>query len=283
MRANLFNRIRAHLPAVALFAVLSLAWSFPLVLHLGTHVPGGGAGDNVSFVWNLWWMRTAVHQHLNPFYTTFIFHPVGVDLTQHTHTALSGVIAATLLPLSAVAAQNVLLLVSLFLNAFAAYLLAHHVTGNRFAARAAGIAFGEAAPILVRLGGHFERILRHVGLPTEVPAPRHRSERPERSRRAHRSSSPALSTRTRAEAPSTRARDRRALQAWRTFLDRSPEAAIISPEPEAWGSTDTLRYRLSPKRGGGVPARRHPRGGREGPNTAIVTVVKQPGAPRGGW
>ena len=105
MRANLFNRIRAHLPAVALFAVLSLAWSFPLVLHLGTHVPGGGAGDNVSFVWNLWWMRMALHQHLNPFYTTFIFHPVGVDLTQHTHTALSGVIAATLLPLSAVAAQ----------------------------------------------------------------------------------------------------------------------------------------------------------------------------------
>jgi hypothetical protein len=152
-------RIRAHLPAVALFAALSLAWSFPLILHLGTHVPGGGPGDNLCFVWNLWWMRTALHQHLNPFYTTFIFHPIGVDLTQHTHTALSGVVAATLLaPLSVVAAQNVLLLVSLFLNAMAAYLLAHRVTGNRFAALAAGIAFGGAAPILVRLGGHFNLV-----------------------------------------------------------------------------------------------------------------------------
>jgi hypothetical protein len=152
-------RIRAHLPAVALFAVLALAWNFPLVLHLGTHVPGGRPGDNLCFVWNLWWMRTALHQHLNPFYTTFIFHPVGVDLTQHTHTVLNGLVAATLLaPLSVVAAQNVLLLVSLFLNALAAYLLAHRVTGNRFAALAAGIAFGGAAPILVRLGGHFNLV-----------------------------------------------------------------------------------------------------------------------------
>jgi hypothetical protein len=152
-------RIRAHLPAVALFAVLTLAWSFPLVLHLGTHVPGGGAGDNVSFVWNLWWMRTAWQHHLNPFYTTYLFAPVGVDLTQHTHTALNGAIATTLLAgLSPVAAQNVLLLLSLFANGLVAYLLAHQISGSRYAAIVAGIAFGGAAPVLVRLQGHFNLV-----------------------------------------------------------------------------------------------------------------------------
>ena len=103
-------------------------------------------------------------------------------------------------------------------------------------------------------------------------------------------SRPAPFTTTRRSPPSTRARDRhpgRRLTGGmpvrrRWPLDTSAAAAIISPVSEAWGSTDTLRYRLSPKQWGGVPARRHPRGGREGPIRPIVTVVKQPGAPRGG-
>jgi hypothetical protein len=153
------KRIPRHLPAVGLFALLSLAWSFPLVLHLGTHVPGVGPGDNLSCVWNLWWMRTALHHHLNPFYTTYLFYPVGADLTQHTLTPLNGAIAATVLGgLSPAAAQNVLLLVSLFLNGFVAYLLANGVSGSRFAGIAAGVAFGGAAPVLVRLQGHFNLV-----------------------------------------------------------------------------------------------------------------------------
>ena len=162
---GLHLRARRHLPAVALFALLSVSLSFPLVLHLGTHVPGirGGVGDNLSFVWNLWWMRTALHAHLNPFHTSYLFHPVGVDLTQHTHTALNAAIGATLLaPLSPVAAQNVLLVASLFLNGLTAYLLAYRLTRNRFAALAGGIAYAGAAPVLVRLLGHFNLVAAWV-------------------------------------------------------------------------------------------------------------------------
>ncbi len=150
------------LVAVAvIFALASLAWSFPLVLHLGTGIPGvaGAPGDNVGFVWNVWWFRFALHHGLNPFYTTSIFYPVGTDLTQHTHTALSGIVGATVLAsLSPVAAQNVLLLVALFLNGFTAYLLAYRLTGSRYAALCAGISFGGAAPVGVRLYGHFNLV-----------------------------------------------------------------------------------------------------------------------------
>ncbi len=166
------SRIRLHLISAALFGLLSLAWSFPLVLHLGTHLPGESGGDNLQFVWNLWWMRTALHAHVNPFHTNYLFHPVGADLTQHTLTPLNGAIAATVLSgLSPVAAQNVLILASLFLNGFVVYLLAYRLTAHGdtassktgwYAAVLAGIAFGGTAPVLIRLYGHFNLVAAWV-------------------------------------------------------------------------------------------------------------------------
>jgi hypothetical protein len=153
------RQVAAHAAVASLFAVLAAWWTYPLVLHLSTHVPGTGAGDNLCFVWNMWWWRQALAQHVDPFRTAAIFHPVGVDLAQHTHTALNGFLGATVLGgISPLAAQNVLLLVAVFLNGFVAYLLAHRLAGNRVAAMAAGIIFGSAAPILVRLQGHFNLV-----------------------------------------------------------------------------------------------------------------------------
>jgi len=75
---------------------------------------------------------------------------------QHTHTAFSGALAATVLaPLSPVAAQNVILLVWVFLNGFIAYLLAYRVSHNRIAALSAGVVFAGCPAVLVRLAGHF--------------------------------------------------------------------------------------------------------------------------------
>jgi hypothetical protein len=148
-----------HSAAALLFASLAVAWSYPLALDVGTHVPGAGPGDNLSFVWNLWWTRFAWQHHLDPFRTMWLFAPVGVDLTQHTHTFLGGaVFTALLAPLSPVAGLNVLTLASLFLNGLLGYLLAYTASRSRFAAVAAGIAFGGAPAILVRLNGHFNLV-----------------------------------------------------------------------------------------------------------------------------
>lgn len=157
--AVVLDRAVSHLIAAMLFAALSIAWSFPLVLNVATHVPGNGPGDNLSFVWNLWWARTAWHDRLDFFSTPYLFHPLGADLSQHTHTALNGALAATILAgVSPVAAQNVLLLASLFLNGFITYLLAYRIASSRFAAIAASIAFAGAPVVLIRLSGHFNLV-----------------------------------------------------------------------------------------------------------------------------
>ena len=87
--------LRQHGPAAVLFAALAVVWTFPLILHLSTHLPGPTIGDNVLFLWNFWSMRTALTSGTNFFYSYYLFAPVGIDLTLSTHTALPALIGAT--------------------------------------------------------------------------------------------------------------------------------------------------------------------------------------------
>src|ERR1700704_472299 len=86
-----------HMAAAVGFVALAVAWTFPLSFHLSTHLPGGAVGDNAVFLWNFWWMRTALGSGADFFYTTYLFAPAGVDLTLHTHTALAAFAGATAL------------------------------------------------------------------------------------------------------------------------------------------------------------------------------------------
>src|SRR6266446_2031616 len=124
-----------HIAAAGAFALMAVVWSFPLVRHLPTYLPGPGPGDNIDFLWNFWWMRTALASGLNFFHTTYLFVPTGADLTLHTHTALPAFVGATVLGgLPVVAALNLAILAALFLNGLCAYLLAWRVTRDHSAA-----------------------------------------------------------------------------------------------------------------------------------------------------
>src|ERR1700682_6008745 len=114
---TLASRMTAHGLALLLFAAMTVTWTWPLVPHLRDALPGY-PGDNYSFVWNLWWMRHVLATSgLAYFHTTYLFYPFGTTIVDHPHTALPAFVAATLFrPLSAVTAQNVLLLTYVFAN-----------------------------------------------------------------------------------------------------------------------------------------------------------------------
>ena len=155
---------------------MSIVWTWPLALHFSDHIPGLG-GDNYSFLWNLWWMRKALSApELDFFQSRFLFSPFGVDLINHPHTALQGYISATALSgLSVIQAENLYIIVSVFLNAACAYALAFDLVrdrqatparqprwGPRRAALIAGIAFGGSPYIAAHLLGHFDLLTAWV-------------------------------------------------------------------------------------------------------------------------
>jgi hypothetical protein len=150
------NSILRHAWAVLLFGFLAVVWTYPLILNLDTSLPGAGAGDNVDVLWNFWWMRKAVALGTSFFHTPYLFAPVGMDLTLHTHSALPAFVGATLLAgMSTVAALNTTILVSMFMNGYCAWLLAWRLTKDHLSAVVAGIVFGGSPYLAAHLNGHF--------------------------------------------------------------------------------------------------------------------------------
>ena len=146
-----------------LLAVMSILWTWPLVLHLQDHIPGL-PGDNYSFLWNLWWMRKALSApELDFFHSQYLFSPFGVDLINHPHTALQAYLTATVFSgLSIIQAENVYVITSVFLNAACAYALACDMTGDRRLALLAGVVFGGSPYVGAHLLGHFDLLTAWV-------------------------------------------------------------------------------------------------------------------------
>jgi hypothetical protein len=132
-------------------------------MHLRSHIPGT-PGDNFSFLWNLWWMRHVLaHPAGGFFHSPYLFFPFGVDLVNHPHTALQGVISATLFArLSIIEAENLYIIVSVFLNGVAAYAMAYDVSRRSRLALLAGVAFGGSPYIAAHLFGHFDLLTAWV-------------------------------------------------------------------------------------------------------------------------
>jgi len=149
--------LRHRVIPVLAFAAITAWWLFPVLSNLSTVIPGAGAGDNATFVWNVWWMRYVLHHPEQTFFfSPFLFHPVGVDLTLHTHTALPALVAAAWS--SPIAGQNAVIAMHIYLNFLCSYAFAHRLTGNVVAASAAAVIFGTCAFVTAHLTGHFNLI-----------------------------------------------------------------------------------------------------------------------------
>lgn len=136
--------------------LLAVVPTWPLVQQLSTSLPGEGIGDNVAFLWNFWWMRQAGTSF---FFASGLFAPYGVDLALHTHTALQGAVAATLLGrLDVVTAQNVVIIATLVLNGLCTYAFAWNRTRSIGGALVAGAIVAASPFVSAHLLGHFNLI-----------------------------------------------------------------------------------------------------------------------------
>lgn len=142
------------------FVLLPIVTTWPLALNLATHIPGGGPGDNVAFLWNFWWFRQAISEPgLDLFFTPYLFAPAGTPLVLHTHTALPALVGATLFgSLPVAVAHNVVLLGGLAANGTATYVLAWHHVRRSMPAVLAGTVFAGSAYIWIHLLGHFNLV-----------------------------------------------------------------------------------------------------------------------------
>jgi hypothetical protein len=148
---------RIHLLIIGLYLILSLALTYPLVLHFTTHVPGSAtwAFDEYTFLWNMWWFKYSIFDlQTNPLYSSFIFYPLGISLvlyTYHLHNALLSVPLQPLLSLSTI--NNVFLIGSLTLSGYGTFLLNEYLLTKELTSCSGWICNPAARPPDCKSGG----------------------------------------------------------------------------------------------------------------------------------
>lgn len=118
--------------AFALYAMVSLAFTWPLAFNLASHIPAGSESSPTVPLFNLWvlgWNATWLSQPGAEYWDAPIFHPVPGSFSFSDPQPLTGLLAAPAWNLAPALAYNLILLLFLTLNGLAvrSFLLARGV------------------------------------------------------------------------------------------------------------------------------------------------------------
>ncbi|HVO42779.1 MAG TPA: hypothetical protein VMT34_09155 [Aggregatilineales bacterium] len=122
---------RAALLPVIVYTSAALFITWPLAIHLTTHVAGGGFGDSFEYVRLGWWGSYALTHSLNPFYQSLLSYPDGFfSTTQWMQPLIYWPTALLGFFFSPATAFNLWLLLEIILSGLAAYALCRDVIGH---------------------------------------------------------------------------------------------------------------------------------------------------------
>ena len=131
---------RPNWGVLALYTLLTVVFTYPVVLHLTSRIMGDG--DAWLFCWDMWWIRFSLFQLINPFCSDYIHFPTGVCAYLHTWNFP---VTLASIPLqsffSTVSLYNLAALLSFVLAGFGMFRLALFLGIGRPGAIVAGIAY----------------------------------------------------------------------------------------------------------------------------------------------
>ncbi len=137
------------------FLLLGLLVFRGWMLSPRTNTLGHGHGEASFFLWVLRWTPFAVTHGQNPFITTYLNAPLGVNLLWNTSLPLPGLVMAPVtLLLGPVMTYNVLLTLGLGLSAWTAYLAIRRYVSSRVAAALGGLVYGFSPYMRAHSLGH---------------------------------------------------------------------------------------------------------------------------------
>ena len=131
------------------YSALSVALTWPLVLGLGSDVPGD-LGDSLLNMWILGWGADHVPRLLtgsigwSDFWNANIFHPdpLSLALSEHLFGQVLQILPVYWLTGNIILCYNLLFISTFALSAFGTYLLVRDLTGDKRAAFVAGLVYG---------------------------------------------------------------------------------------------------------------------------------------------
>jgi len=150
----------SHLTVIFIFFAFSVLFTYPLILHMNSHIPALSVYDPPLYVWNSWNFKTNLFASPhNPFIAPDLLYPFEPSLAYHDYTTARDIFVLILSPvLDTISAFNLVTLLMFTFSAYGAYLLTLRFVSNRFAAFLSGLIFSFCPFKLGRLLGHFNFI-----------------------------------------------------------------------------------------------------------------------------
>ena len=158
--------LRRDLIVLASYVLLAIVLTYPLITHFDSFGPGHGVDDPAQ-TWSIWWFKySTLNLGVSPLSTDYLFYPLGINLVAYTPTFLNGALSIPLqLAFGVIVAQNLIVLFSLVIGAYGAYLFVCGIlsrldgsldANRRIAAALAGAVYGFGAWHLnYVVAGHF--------------------------------------------------------------------------------------------------------------------------------
>jgi hypothetical protein len=116
--------------------------------------------DPPLFMWFLKWWPFAIAHGINPFHTSIVWFPAGVNLTWSSAIVLPALAAAPLTAmLGPVASFNLLMLSAPVTASICAYLLCRRITGAQWPSILGGFIFGFSPYMLGQMLGHLHLVM----------------------------------------------------------------------------------------------------------------------------
>lgn len=140
---------QVHLLTLVCYALLALISTYPLILHMDSHIIANkpGSVDGYLSIWSVWWAAESLQHGHNPFFTPLLFFPDGLNLFWQNNALClpQGLLAFPLTLLAGpLFAYNVLILASYVLGGYTAFLFVRYVTRNTSASIIAGAIYSLA-------------------------------------------------------------------------------------------------------------------------------------------
>ena len=158
-----------ELTVLAGFLAAGIAVTWPLASYITGRLPA--SRDVAIYVWNLWWVaHQVIHLH-DPYTTTYMAAPVGLQLGYHTLVPLLGVVLTPVtLAFGPSAAYNLLTMIAPGLACYAMYRAARLWLPTRTGAVAAGAFFGLSSMLTYQAWYHLNIVYGTVLLPVTLEA-----------------------------------------------------------------------------------------------------------------
>ncbi|MDO8643192.1 MAG: hypothetical protein Q7R76_06475 [Candidatus Woesearchaeota archaeon] len=127
-------KTHTNLKIFFLYLLIASIATYPLILKLEEPL-GVNPQDNLSFMWNFWWMKKVFTEGKNPLYTDALFYPTGINMAFTDMTFFNSIIGMVIGEATDyVTAFNLIAFLTCVFGAFTMYLLLVYLLKNRYAA-----------------------------------------------------------------------------------------------------------------------------------------------------